>query len=139
SWFDFSKWLNILKIGFLDVLGIIGLRLLYTVYSCIARVRQGYSPLSPQIHIHPWKGQPDNAEGPGEGGDKRKNSSEPWQKESGTAEWKSNWCDRLTNWCSISSIWLYNSCLTLLVHLRSAFQYIQYGLGELKAAAQEAV
>nr|P27977.1 RecName: Full=Envelope glycoprotein gp160; AltName: Full=Env polyprotein; Contains: RecName: Full=Surface protein gp120; Short=SU; AltName: Full=Glycoprotein 120; Short=gp120; Contains: RecName: Full=Transmembrane protein gp41; Short=TM; AltName: Full=Glycoprotein 32; Short=gp32; Flags: Precursor [Simian immunodeficiency virus (AGM3 ISOLATE)]AAA91919.1 env polyprotein [Simian immunodeficiency virus] len=139
SWFDFSKWLNILKIGFLDVLGIIGLRLLYTVYSCIARVRQGYSPLSPQIHIHPWKGQPDNAEGPGEGGDKRKNSSEPWQKESGTAEWKSNWCKRLTNWCSISSIWLYNSCLTLLVHLRSAFQYIQYGLGELKAAAQEAV
>ncbi|AAA91911.1 env polyprotein [Simian immunodeficiency virus] len=75
SWFDFSKWLNILKIGFLAVIGVIGLRLLYTLYTCIARVRQGYSPLSPQIHIHPWKGQPDNAGEPEEGGRTGKSKS----------------------------------------------------------------
>nr|ALS54550.1 env protein [Simian immunodeficiency virus] len=138
SWFDFSKWLNILKVGFLVVVGIIGLRLLYTIYTCISRVRQGYTPLSPQIHIHPWRGQPDNAGGPEEGGEGRKNRSGPWQRESGTQNRKTSWRKGLINLCSTLSTWLYNTCLTLLVKLRTAWQYLQYGLGELKTAAQEA-
>nr|AAA64263.1 envelope [Simian immunodeficiency virus] len=138
SWFDFSKWLNILKIGFLVVVGIIGLRLLYTIYSCIGRVRQGYSPLSPQIHIHPWKGRPGNAGEPEEGGERDNDSSDSWQKGSGTRQKRGSWSKRLTNWLSTFSTWLYNTFLTLLIHLRGAWQYIQYGLGELKTAAQEA-
>ncbi|BAV25183.1 env protein [Simian immunodeficiency virus - agm] len=138
SWFDLSKWFNILKIGFLIVIGIIGLRLLYSVYLCIARVRQGYSPLSPQIHIHPWREQPDNAGGEDDGGERFKTKSGIWQKESGTQDKRINWCKGLTSWLSTLSTWLYNLCLTLLIKLRGAFQYLQYGFGELKAAAQEA-
>nr|ALS54566.1 env protein [Simian immunodeficiency virus] len=138
SWFDLSKWFNILKIGFLVVVGIIGLRLLYTVYTCIVRVRQGYAPLSPQIHIHPWKGQPDNAGGPEEGGEEHSSKSEHWQRGFGTQNRKTSWCKRLTNLCSTLNNWLYNLCLTLLLKLRAAFHYLQYGIGELKAAAQEA-
>nr|ALS54558.1 env protein [Simian immunodeficiency virus] len=138
SWFDLSRWFNILKVGFLVVIGIIGLRLLYTVYVCISRVRQGYTPLSPQIHIHPWREQPDNAGGHAEGGEEHRNRSGPWQKESGTQNRKASWRKGLINLCSTLSTWLYNSCLTLLVKLRTAFQYLQYGLGELQTAAQEA-
>ncbi|ALS54574.1 env protein [Simian immunodeficiency virus] len=138
SWFDLSKWFNILKLGFFIIIGIIGLRLLYTVYTCIARVRQGYSPLSPQIHIHPWRGQPDNAGEPEEGGENSKSKSEHWQREFGIPSRKNSWSKRLTNLCSTLSTWLYNSCLTLLVKLRTALQLLQYGFGELKAAAQEA-
>nr|ALS54614.1 env protein [Simian immunodeficiency virus] len=138
SWFDLSKWFNILKLGFFVIIGIIGLRLLYTIYTCIARVRQGYSPLSPQIHIHPWRGQPDNAGEPGEGGENSKSKSEHWQREFGKQNRKSTWNNQLINLCSTLSTWLYNSCLTLLIKLRAAFQYLQYGIGELKTAAQEA-
>nr|ALS54622.1 env protein [Simian immunodeficiency virus] len=138
SWFDLTKWFNILKLGFFVIIGIIGLRLLYTVYTCIARVRQGYSPLSPQIHIHPWRAQPDNAGEPEEGGGSNKSKSERWQNEFGIINKKSSWSKRLTSLCSTISTWLYNSCLTLLVKLRTALQYLQYGLGELKAATQEA-
>ncbi|ALS54630.1 env protein [Simian immunodeficiency virus] len=138
SWFDLSKWFNILKLGFFVIIGIIGLRLLYSVYLCIARVRQGYSPLLPQIHIHPWKGQPDNAGEPEDGGGNNKNKSELWQKEFGDSNRRISWHKRLTSWCSTLTTWLYNSCLTLLLKLRTAFQYLQYGLGELQTAAQEA-
>nr|BAF32565.1 env polyprotein [Simian immunodeficiency virus] len=131
SWFDFSKWLNILKMGFLVIVGIIGLRLLYTVYGCIVRVRQGYVPLSPQIHIHQvGKGRPDNADEPGEGGDNSRIKLESWKDS------KSR-CMQLTAWLTRLNTWLYNSCLTLLIQLRKAFQYLQYGLAELKTGAQE--
>nr|ALS54374.1 env protein [Simian immunodeficiency virus] len=137
SWFDLSRWFNYLKIGFLVIIGVIGLRLLYTIYSCIARVRQGYTPLSPQIHIHPWKGQPGNVE-EGEGsGDKSRSKSDIWQRESGTQEKNRHWFNKLISWFSTISTSLSNLCLTLLVQLRKAWQYLQYGLGEFKAAAQE--
>nr|ALS54446.1 env protein [Simian immunodeficiency virus] len=137
SWFDLSRWINYLKIGFLVIVGVIGLRLLYAVYTCISRVRQGYTPLSPQIHIHPWRGQPGNVEEGDDGGDKSKNKSDIWQKGSGTQEKSRSWSSRLTSWFSIISTWLYNLCLTLLVQLRKAWQYLQYGLRELKAGTQE--
>nr|ALS54542.1 env protein [Simian immunodeficiency virus] len=130
SWFDLSRWINYLKIGFLVIVGIIGLRLLYTVYQCISRVRQGYTPLSPQIHIHPWRGQPGNVEEGEGGGDKFKLKSDTWQKESGTQEKSRTWYSRLISWLS-------NLCLTLLVLIRRALQYSQYGIGEFQTAAQE--
>nr|ALS54454.1 env protein [Simian immunodeficiency virus] len=137
SWFDLSRWFNYLKIGFLVIVGIIGLRLLYTVYQCIARVRQGYTPLSPQIHIHPWKGQPGNVEEGEGGGDRSKRKFDIWQKESGTQEKNRDWFSGLTNWCSTTSTRLSSLFLTLLVQLRKAWQYLQYGIGEFKTAAQE--
>nr|ALS54486.1 env protein [Simian immunodeficiency virus] len=130
SWFDLSRWFNYLKIGFLVIVGLIGFRLLYSIYSCISRVRQGYTPLSPQIHIHPWRGQPGNVEEGEGGGDKSKNKSDTWQRESGTQEKNRTWFSNLTNWFS-------NLCLTLLVQLRKAWQYLQYGIRELQTAAQE--
>nr|ALS54462.1 env protein [Simian immunodeficiency virus] len=138
SWFDLSRWFNYLKIGFLVIVGIIGLRLLYTVYLCISRVRQGYTPLSPQIHIHPWREQPGNVGEGEEGGDKSKHKSDTWQRGSGTQEKNRTWFNKLTSWLLTISIWVSNLCLTLLVQLRGAWQYIQYGLGEFKAGTQEA-
>nr|ALS54406.1 env protein [Simian immunodeficiency virus] len=137
SWFDLSHWFNYLKIGFLVIVGIIGLRLLYTVYSCIARVRQGYTPLSPQIHIHPWRGQPGNVEEGEGGGDKSRSKSDTWQKESGTQEKNRHWFSKLTSWFLTINTQLYNLCLTLLVQLRKAWQYLQYGIRELQTTAQE--
>nr|ALS54518.1 env protein [Simian immunodeficiency virus] len=137
SWFDLSRWFSYLKIGFLVVIGIIGLRLLYSIYLCVSRVRQGYAPLSPQIHIHPWKGQPGNVEEGEGGGDKPKNKSDTWQKESGTQERSRTWYSRLISWFLTINTWFYNLCLTLLIQIRKACQYLQYGIRELQTAAQE--
>nr|AEB52536.1 envelope glycoprotein [Human immunodeficiency virus 1] len=50
NWFDISNWLWYIKIFVMIVGGLIGLRIVFTVFSIINRVRQGYSPLSFQIH-----------------------------------------------------------------------------------------
>ncbi|CAO99186.1 gp160 [Human immunodeficiency virus type 1 04CD.FR.KZS] len=50
NWFDISNWLWYIKIFIMIVGGLIGLRIVFTVFSIINRVRQGYSPLSFQIH-----------------------------------------------------------------------------------------
>nr|AAX83322.1 envelope glycoprotein [Human immunodeficiency virus 1] len=50
NWFDISKWLWYIKIFIIIVGGLIGLRIVFAVLSVINRVRQGYSPLSFQIH-----------------------------------------------------------------------------------------
>nr|QIC92193.1 envelope glycoprotein [Human immunodeficiency virus 1] len=50
NWFDISKWLWYIKIFIMIVGGLIGLRIVFAVLSIINRVRQGYSPLSFQIH-----------------------------------------------------------------------------------------
>nr|APU88336.1 envelope glycoprotein [Human immunodeficiency virus 1] len=50
NWFDISKWLWYIKIFIIIVGGLIGLRIVFAVFSIINRVRQGYSPLSFQIH-----------------------------------------------------------------------------------------
>nr|APU87792.1 envelope glycoprotein [Human immunodeficiency virus 1] len=50
NWFDISNWLWYIKIFIMIVGGLIGLRIVFTILSVINRVRQGYSPLSFQIH-----------------------------------------------------------------------------------------
>nr|APO21987.1 envelope glycoprotein [Human immunodeficiency virus 1] len=50
SWFDISNWLWYIKIFIMIVGGLVGLRIVFAVLSIVNRVRQGYSPLSLQIH-----------------------------------------------------------------------------------------
>nr|AEB52633.1 envelope glycoprotein [Human immunodeficiency virus 1] len=50
SWFSITNWLWYIKIFIMIVGGLIGLRIVFAVISIIHRVRQGYSPLSFQIH-----------------------------------------------------------------------------------------
>nr|APA29201.1 envelope glycoprotein [Human immunodeficiency virus 1] len=58
NWFSISNWLWYIRIFIMIVGGLIGLRIVFTVISIINRVRQGYSPLSFQIH-NPNPGGPD--------------------------------------------------------------------------------
>nr|UBF44810.1 envelope glycoprotein [Human immunodeficiency virus 1] len=50
TWFDITHWLWYIKIFIMIVGGLIGLRIIFAVLTIINRVRQGYSPLSFQIH-----------------------------------------------------------------------------------------
>nr|APA29263.1 envelope glycoprotein [Human immunodeficiency virus 1]APA29265.1 envelope glycoprotein [Human immunodeficiency virus 1]APA29266.1 envelope glycoprotein [Human immunodeficiency virus 1]APA29267.1 envelope glycoprotein [Human immunodeficiency virus 1]APA29272.1 envelope glycoprotein [Human immunodeficiency virus 1] len=50
NWFDISRWLWYIRIFIMIVGGLIGLRLVFAMFSVINRVRQGYSPLSFQTH-----------------------------------------------------------------------------------------
>nr|AKF15521.1 envelope glycoprotein [Human immunodeficiency virus 1] len=50
NWFGITQWLWYIKIFIMIVGGLIGLRIVFAVLSIINRVRQGYSPLSFQIH-----------------------------------------------------------------------------------------
>nr|AEN21552.1 envelope glycoprotein [Human immunodeficiency virus 1] len=62
NWFDITNWLWYIKIFIMIVGGLVGLRIVFTVLSIVNRVRQGYSPLSFQIH-HPTPRGPDRPEG----------------------------------------------------------------------------
>nr|ADZ47234.1 envelope glycoprotein [Human immunodeficiency virus 1] len=46
NWFDITNWLWYIKIFIMIVGGLIGLRIIFAVFSIVNRVRQGYSPLS---------------------------------------------------------------------------------------------
>nr|QDZ37140.1 envelope glycoprotein [Human immunodeficiency virus 1] len=46
NWFNISNWLWYIKIFIMIVGGLIGLRIIFAVFSIVNRVRQGYSPLS---------------------------------------------------------------------------------------------
>nr|UBW88681.1 envelope glycoprotein [Human immunodeficiency virus 1] len=75
SWFDITNWLWYIKIFIMIVGGLIGLRIVFTVFSIVNRVRQGYSPLSLQTRPPAPRG-PDRPEGiEEEGGDRDKDSS----------------------------------------------------------------
>nr|QJQ88689.1 envelope glycoprotein [Human immunodeficiency virus 1] len=50
TWFSITNWLWYIKIFIMIVGGLIGLRIVFTIFSIINRVRQGYSPLSFQTH-----------------------------------------------------------------------------------------
>ncbi|AIA09007.1 envelope glycoprotein [Human immunodeficiency virus 1] len=77
NWFDISKWLWYIKIFIMIVGGLIGLRIVFSVLSIVKRVRQGYSPLSFQIH-HPAPRGPGRPEGTEEeGGERDRGRSEP--------------------------------------------------------------
>nr|AKR69745.1 envelope glycoprotein [Human immunodeficiency virus 1] len=62
NWFDITNWLWYIKIFIMIVGGLVGLRIVFTVFSIVNRVRQGYSPLSFQIHP-PAPREPDRPEG----------------------------------------------------------------------------
>nr|AIS42194.1 envelope glycoprotein [Human immunodeficiency virus 1] len=52
SWFDITNWLWYIRIFIIIVGGLIGLRIIFAVFSIVNRVRQGYSPLSFQTPPH---------------------------------------------------------------------------------------
>nr|WDY33471.1 envelope glycoprotein [Human immunodeficiency virus 1] len=70
NWFDISNWLWYIKIFIMIVGGLIGLRIVFTVFNIVNRVRQGYSPLSFQTRLPAQRG-PDRPEGIEEGGGER--------------------------------------------------------------------
>nr|ANW10947.1 envelope glycoprotein [Human immunodeficiency virus 1] len=72
NWFDISNWLWYIKIFIIIVGGLIGLRIVFAVLSLINRVRQGYSPLSFQIHTPNPRGpdRPERIEEEGGGRDR---------------------------------------------------------------------
>ncbi|CAA06816.1 envelope glycoprotein precursor gp160 [Human immunodeficiency virus 1] len=65
SWFGITKWLWYIKIAIMIVAGIVGIRIISIVITIIARVRQGYSPLSLQTLIPTARGpdRPEETEG----------------------------------------------------------------------------
>nr|QVG68735.1 envelope glycoprotein [Human immunodeficiency virus 1]UXE49643.1 envelope glycoprotein [Human immunodeficiency virus 1]UXE49652.1 envelope glycoprotein [Human immunodeficiency virus 1]UXE49802.1 envelope glycoprotein [Human immunodeficiency virus 1]UXE49828.1 envelope glycoprotein [Human immunodeficiency virus 1] len=75
NWFDITNWLWYIKIFIMIVGGLIGLRIIFTVLSVVNRVRQGYSPLSFQIHPPNQRGPDRPGEIEGEGGDGNSNRS----------------------------------------------------------------
>nr|ANQ90875.1 envelope glycoprotein [Human immunodeficiency virus 1] len=78
NWLDITNWLWYIKIFIMIVGGLIGLRIVFAVFSIITRVRQGYSPLSFQIHPPAARG-PDRPEGIGEeGGERDRDRSGPF-------------------------------------------------------------
>nr|AAR17517.1 envelope glycoprotein [Human immunodeficiency virus 1] len=62
NWFSITKWLWYIKIFIMIVGGLIGLRIVFAVFSLVNRVRQGYSPLSFQTLLPAPRG-PDRPEG----------------------------------------------------------------------------
>nr|ANQ90867.1 envelope glycoprotein [Human immunodeficiency virus 1] len=70
NWLDITNWLWYIKIFIMIVGGLIGLRIVFAVFSIINRVRQGYSPLSFQIHPPAARGL-DRPKGIGEEGGER--------------------------------------------------------------------
>ncbi|AFU74040.1 envelope glycoprotein [Human immunodeficiency virus] len=75
NWFNITNWLWYIRIFIMIVGGLIGLRIIFAVLSVVNRVRQGYSPLSFQIHT-PNPGGPDRlGRIEEEGGEQDKNRS----------------------------------------------------------------
>nr|QVI16908.1 envelope glycoprotein [Human immunodeficiency virus 1] len=70
NWFNITNWLWYIKIFIMIVGGLIGLRIVFTVFSMVKRVRQGYSPLSFQTRPPANRG-PDRPEGTEEEGGER--------------------------------------------------------------------
>nr|ASN74313.1 envelope glycoprotein [Human immunodeficiency virus 1] len=70
NWFSISNWLWYIKIFIMIVGGLIGLRIVFAVFSIVNRVRQGYSPLSFQTRL-PVPREPDRPEGTEEEGGER--------------------------------------------------------------------
>nr|ADU60885.1 envelope glycoprotein [Human immunodeficiency virus 1] len=67
NWFDISNWLWYIRIFIMIVGGLIGLRIIFAVFTIVNRVRQGYSPLSLQTLLPNSTGA-DRPEGTEEGG-----------------------------------------------------------------------
>nr|AEF12309.1 envelope glycoprotein [Human immunodeficiency virus 1] len=77
TWFNITNWLWYIRIFIMIVGGLIGLRIVFAVFSIVNRVRQGYSPLSFQTHLPAQRG-PDRPEGiEEEGGERDRGRSGP--------------------------------------------------------------
>nr|AJW61008.1 envelope glycoprotein [Human immunodeficiency virus 1] len=77
NWFSITNWLWYIKIFIMIVGGLIGLRIVCTVFSIVNRVRQGYSPLSFQTRLPAQRG-PDRPGGiEEEGGERDRDRSGP--------------------------------------------------------------
>nr|ADD12352.1 envelope glycoprotein [Human immunodeficiency virus 1] len=77
TWFNITNWLWYIRIFIMIVGGLIGLRIVFAVFSIVNRVRQGYSPLSFQTHLPAPRG-PDRPEGiEEEGGERDRGRSGP--------------------------------------------------------------
>nr|ACD34618.1 envelope glycoprotein [Human immunodeficiency virus 1] len=75
NWFDITNWLWYIKIFIMLIGGLIGLRIVFAVFSIVNRIRQGYSPLSLQTLLPVPRG-PDRPEGiEGEGGERDRDRS----------------------------------------------------------------
>nr|ABS53229.1 envelope glycoprotein [Human immunodeficiency virus 1]ACD34556.1 envelope glycoprotein [Human immunodeficiency virus 1] len=75
NWFDITQWLWYIKIFIMLIGGLIGLRIVFAVFSIVNRSRQGYSPLSLQTLLPVPRG-PDRPEGiEGEGGERDRDRS----------------------------------------------------------------
>nr|UUG60569.1 envelope glycoprotein [Human immunodeficiency virus 1] len=75
NWFDITQWLWYIKIFIMIVGGLIGLRIVFAVFSIVNRVRQGYSPLSFQTHLLAPRGPDRPEEIEGEGGERDRGRS----------------------------------------------------------------
>nr|AEO80927.1 envelope glycoprotein [Human immunodeficiency virus 1] len=77
NWFSITNWLWYIKIFIMIVGGLIGLRIVFTVFFIVNRVRQGYSPLSFQTRFPTSRGldRPEGIEE--EGGDRDRDRSRP--------------------------------------------------------------
>nr|QJQ88657.1 envelope glycoprotein [Human immunodeficiency virus 1] len=75
NWFSISKWLWYIKIFIMIVGGLIGLRIVFAIFSIINRVRQGYSPLSFQTHTPNPRGLDRPGEIEEEGGEQGRDRS----------------------------------------------------------------
>nr|AAZ39114.1 envelope glycoprotein [Human immunodeficiency virus 1] len=75
NWFSITKWLRYIQLFIMIVGGLIGLRIVFAVFSIVNRVRQGYSPLSFQTRL-PAQWGPDRPGGiEEEGGERDKDRS----------------------------------------------------------------
>nr|AAK69680.1 env protein [Simian immunodeficiency virus] len=45
SWLNMDWWLKYIRIGIFIILGIIGLRIIFLLWSCVSKLRAGYTPL----------------------------------------------------------------------------------------------
>nr|AJW61029.1 envelope glycoprotein [Human immunodeficiency virus 1] len=70
SWFSITNWLWYIRIFIMIVGGLIGLRIVCTLFSIVNRVRQGFSPLSFQTRLPAQRG-PDRPGGIEEEGGER--------------------------------------------------------------------
>nr|QJQ88593.1 envelope glycoprotein [Human immunodeficiency virus 1] len=75
TWFSISNWLWYIKIFIMIVGGLIGLRIVFAIFSIINRVRQGYSPLSFQTHTPSPRGLDRPGEIEEEGGEQGRDRS----------------------------------------------------------------
>nr|UUG60641.1 envelope glycoprotein [Human immunodeficiency virus 1] len=75
SWFNITNWLWYIKIFIMVIGGLIGLKIICTVFSIVNRVRQGYSPLSFQTLLPAQRGPGRPAGTEEEGGERDRDTS----------------------------------------------------------------